>query len=70
MIGTIVEAYRGGYFAVEIITGDNKTRVNARPSGKMMKFSINLVIGDTVTIEMSPYDLTQGRITFRKKGPV
>lgn len=65
--GTIVEAHRGGFFLVEVMMGDSPIKVTARPSGKMTKFAINLVIGDIVTLEMSPYDLTKGRITFRKK---
>lgn len=65
--GTIVEAHRGGNFIVEVMMGDQPVRIIARPSGKMTKFAINLVIGDIVTVEMSPYDLTKGRITFRKK---
>lgn len=43
--------------------------VLAHISGKMRKHFIRIVPGDTVTIEMSPYDLTKARITFREAGP-
>jgi translation initiation factor IF-1 len=46
---------------------DNAHTVTAYASGKMGRFRIRILAGDRVTIEMSPYDLTKGRITFRHK---
>ena len=46
---------------------DNGLEVLAHMSGKMRQFNIRLALGDTVTMEMSPYDLTKGRITYRNK---
>jgi translation initiation factor IF-1 len=63
--GTIMEAHRGGLFNVDVEIGDTILNVTARPSGKMRKYGIKLVVGDSVKIEVSPYDLTKGRITYR-----
>lgn len=46
---------------------ENGNIVTAYASGKMRKFRIRILAGDRVTIEMSPYDLTKGRITFRHR---
>lgn len=46
---------------------DNGIEVLAHMSGKMRQFNIRIALGDTVTMEMSPYDLTKGRITYRNK---
>lgn len=61
--GKILEALPNAMFRVEI--AQNKI-VLAHISGKMRKYYIRILPGDTVTVEMSPYDLTRGRITFRK----
>lgn len=47
---------------------ENGIEVLAHLSGKMRQFNIRIALGDTVTMEMSPYDLTKGRITYRHKG--
>jgi len=60
--GTIVQVLAGTMFKVELA---NKHVVLAHISGKMRKRFIKLVIGDRVRMEMSPYDTTKGRITFR-----
>jgi translation initiation factor IF-1 len=60
--GTIVQVLAGTMFKVELA---NKHIVLAHISGKMRKRFIKLVIGDSVRMEMSPYDTTKGRITFR-----
>ncbi len=60
--GTIVQVLAGTMFRVELT---NKHVVLAHISGKMRKRFIKLVIGDRVKMEMSPYDTTKGRITFR-----
>ena len=60
--GTVVEVLPNTMFRVEL---PNKHRVLAHISGKMRLNFIRLVPGDKVTVEMSPYDLSKGRITFR-----
>ena len=60
--GTIVQVLAGTMFKVELA---NKHVVLAHISGKMRKRFIKLVIGDRVRMEMSPYDTTKARITFR-----
>jgi translation initiation factor IF-1 len=61
--GKIVELLGGTMFRVELPNGH---RVLAHISGKMRMHFIRMVPGDTVTLEMSPYDLTKGRIIFRE----
>ena len=66
MEGTIIEALPGTMFRVELDSGHE---ILAYLSGKMRKYYIRVLLGDRVTVEMSPYDLTRGRITYRyKKG--
>ena len=60
--GTITEALSNAMFRVEL---ENGHEVVAHISGKMRKFYIKLLPGDKVKMEMSPYDLTKGRITYR-----
>lgn len=62
MIGKVVEALPGTKFKVEL---ENGHIIIAHISGKMRKHYIRLVPGDKVEVEMTPYDLTQGRISFR-----
>jgi len=62
--GTIVEALPGTQFRVEL---DNGHEVLAYLSGKMRRYYIRILLGDRVKLEMSPYDLTRGRITYRQK---
>ena len=62
--GTIVEALSNAMFRVELQTGHE---VIAHISGKMRMHYIKILPGDKVRIEMSPYDLTKGRIVFRYK---
>ena len=62
--GKIVAVLPGTMFRVELA---NKHQVLAHISGKMRKYYIKIVTGDKVTVELSPYDLTRGRITFRAK---
>ena len=62
--GTIVEPLPNAMFRVEL---DNGHKVLAHISGKMRMHFIKILPGDRVTIELSPYDLTRGRITFRSK---
>ena len=62
--GTIVEALPNTSFKVEL---ENGHTVLAYLSGKMRKFYIRVLLGDKVRVELSPYDLTRGRITYRFK---
>ncbi|MDR3236678.1 MAG: translation initiation factor IF-1 [Prevotellaceae bacterium] len=62
--GTITEALSNAMFRVEL---DNGHVVIAHISGKMRMHYIRILPGDKVRIEMSPYDLTKGRISFRHK---
>lgn len=62
--GTIKELLPNATFRVEL---DNGHEVLAHTSGKMRKFRIRVLAGDRVTVEMTPYDLTKGRIVFRYK---
>ncbi|HEY4662807.1 MAG TPA: translation initiation factor IF-1 [Candidatus Humimicrobiaceae bacterium] len=62
--GTILEALPNAMFRVEL---DNGHRVLAHISGKMRMHYIKILPGDKVKVEISPYDLSRGRITFRKK---
>ena len=62
--GKVVELLKGGDFKVQL---ENGRTVDARVSGKMRMNMIRILPGDTVTIELSPYDLTRGRITWNKK---
>jgi translation initiation factor IF-1 len=66
--GTVVEALPATQFRVEL---DNGHQVLAYLSGKMRKYYIRILLGDRVRVELSPYDLTRGRITYRfkKRGP-
>ncbi|NJN83853.1 MAG: translation initiation factor IF-1 [Caldilineaceae bacterium] len=60
--GTIVDALPNAMFRVELETGHT---VLAYLSGKMRKYYIRVLLGDRVKVEMSPYDLERGRITYR-----
>jgi len=62
--GTVVEPLPNATFQVEL---DNGHKVLAHISGKMRMNYIRILPGDKVTVELSPYDLTRGRITYRKK---
>lgn len=62
--GTVEEALPNAMFRVEL---ENGHEVLAHISGKMRKFRIRVMPGDQVTVELSPYDLTRGRITFRPR---
>ena len=64
MEGTVTEVLRNSRYRVELTNGHE---ISAYTAGKMRKFRIRVVTGDKVTIEMSPYDLTKGRINFRHK---
>lgn len=62
--GKVVELIKGGIFKVELEGGHI---VEAHVSGKMRVNNIRILPGDTVVVELSPYDLTHGRIVYNKK---
>ncbi len=62
--GEVIEPLPNAMFKVEL---DNGHVVLAHISGKMRKFYIRILPGDRVTVELSPYDLSRGRITYREK---
>jgi len=62
--GTVIEALPGTQFRVKL---DNGHELLAYLSGKMRKYYIRILLGDRVRVEMSPYDLTRGRIVYRYK---
>ncbi len=66
MYGSIVQVIPGGDFKVEL---ENGHVLHCHVSGKVRKNYIKLVMGDIVTVEISPYDLTKGRIVYRGKRP-
>ncbi len=62
--GTIIEPLPNAMFRVEL---DNGHKVLAHISGKMRMHFIKILPGDRVTVQLSPYDLTRGRVTYRSK---
>ncbi len=62
--GTVVETLPNTQFRVEL---DNGHEVLAYLSGKLRKYYIRIILGDRVRVELSPYDLQRGRITWRYK---
>lgn len=60
--GVVKEAFKNAMFRVELET---KQIIMCHISGRLRKFSIRILPGDCVTVELSPYDLTKGRITHR-----
>tara|TARA_Y100000748_G_scaffold247695_1_gene212321 strand:+ start:737 stop:952 length:216 start_codon:yes stop_codon:yes gene_type:complete len=64
MQGTVIEVLPNTVFRVKL---ENDHVITAHISGRMRKNYIRILNGDKVTVEMSPYDLSKGRITFRSK---
>ena len=64
MEGTVIETLPNTMFRVEL---ENGHIITAHISGKMRKHYIRILTGDKVTVEMTPYDLTKGRITYRAR---
>lgn len=62
--GTVIEALPGTQFRVRL---DDGHEVLAYLSGKMRRYYIRILLGDRVRVELTPYDLTRGRITYRHK---
>lgn len=64
--GTVIEALPNTMFTVKL---ENGHKVMGYLSGKMRRYYIRILLGDRVKVEMSPYDLTKGRITYRFRSP-
>lgn len=64
MQGTVIDTLPNTMFRVQL---ENKHIILAHISGKMRKNYIRILTGDKVTVEITPYDLTKGRITFRSR---
>ena len=64
VMGKVVQKFKAGMFAIEIDVG--KT-VLATMAGRLRRNRIRVMTGDRVSLELSPYDLTRGRITYRHK---
>ncbi len=64
MEGTVSDVLPSAMFRVDL---ENGPKLLATTAGKMRRFRIRILAGDRVTVEVSPYDLTRGRITFRHK---
>jgi translation initiation factor IF-1 len=62
--GEVVEAFRNGMYRVQLENGHEALGYTA---GKMRRYRIRILPGDRVNIELSPYDLTRGRITYRHR---
>jgi translation initiation factor IF-1 len=62
--GTVIDAYPNAEFLVELSNGH---KIHAHISGRLRMNYIRIIPGDKVTLELSPYDLTRGRITWRGK---
>jgi len=63
----VIKALPNAQFIVQANTGDVKHEVLAHIAGRMRKHFIRIVPGDIVTVEISPYDLTRGRIIYRQR---
>ncbi|MCY4387185.1 MAG: translation initiation factor IF-1 [Desulfurellaceae bacterium] len=64
MNGTVTQVLPNAFFRVELENGHS---ILAHVAGKMRKFFIKIIQGDSVTVQLSPYDLERGRITFRHR---
>jgi translation initiation factor IF-1 len=64
LTGRVIEVLPNAFFRVRL---ENEHLVLAHVAGKMRKFFIKIIQGDTVTVQLSPYDLERGRITFRHR---
>ena len=62
--GKVVDAGAGGLYKIEL---ENNVQISAKLCGKMRRFNIRVVVGDKVTVGVSPYDPTHGLIMYRHK---
>ena len=66
MEGIVIAALPNASFHVEVDVAGDKHKILAHISGKMRKYYIRILPGDSVVVEVSPYDLTRGRIVYRR----
>jgi translation initiation factor IF-1 len=66
VMGKVIEKFRAGMFSIELELGQGKT-VLATMAGRLRRNRIKIMNGDKVSLELSPYDLTKGRITYRHR---
>jgi translation initiation factor IF-1 len=64
---TVIKALPNAMFLVEAAMGDERIEILAHVAGKMRKHYIRILPGDRVMVEVSPYDLTRGRIIYRQR---
>ncbi len=64
VMGTVLEPYPNAMFKVKL---ENNHEILCHISGKMRMYFIKILVGDRVRVQLSPYDLTRGRIVFREK---
>ena len=67
MEGVVVASLPNAMFRVEVDAGGDRHQLLCTISGKMRKYYIRILLGDRVRVELSPYDLTRGRIVYRYK---
>ena len=67
MTGVVIETHRGDFYTVDAQFGASKRRVLCKRTGRLNIHRIRVDVGDSVELEVSPYDLTRGRIT--RRGP-
>lgn len=66
--GVVTDTHKGALFSVDCEYSEGKTiQVLARPAGRLKKNNIKIILGDRVQVEISPFDLTKGRIKYRLK---
>ncbi|HYZ15150.1 MAG TPA: translation initiation factor IF-1 [Candidatus Acidoferrum sp.] len=65
LVGRVVETFPSSTFKVEL---ENGHTILASLAGRLRRFRIRITPGDDVDVELSPYDLTRGRITYRRQG--
>ena len=65
--GVVKDKIKGGKFIVEVPFGDDTKDITCTPRGKINMNNIRIVVGDKVIIEISPYDVSKGRIIWRDK---
>lgn len=65
--GVVIKALPNAMFMVSAELGDEKQNILCTIAGKMRKYYIRILPGDEVTVDVSPYDLKRGRITYRKR---
>jgi translation initiation factor IF-1 len=67
MEGRIIEKLPNASFIVGVSIAERSHQITAHLSGRMRRHSIRVLVGDRVTVELTPYDLHKGRITFRHR---